>query len=114
MCYHMFSRARSSAFAEFQVPELQRTPLEELCLQVSLLATLCSWLHSWCAATRRKGMQGCIMKRVQRMPLKLLSAQVKLLQGEHVGSVRIEQFLAQAMEAPAPQAVSQVCCTAVH
>lgn len=42
VCYHMFSRARSSAFAEFQVPELQRTPLEELCLQVSLLPALCS------------------------------------------------------------------------
>lgn len=39
-----------------------------------------------------------------------LCAQVKLLQGEHVGKVRIEQFLVQAMEAPAPQAVSQVRC----
>eukprot|EP00898_Chlorokybus_atmophyticus_P000428 jgi/Chlat1/1386/Chrsp12S02051 len=38
VCYHMYSRARSKAHAEFNQPELKRTPLEELCLQVKLLA----------------------------------------------------------------------------
>ena len=36
------------------------------------------------------------------------TVQVKLLQGEHVGSIRIENFLALALEAPSPQAVTQV------
>ncbi|KAK9807916.1 hypothetical protein WJX73_001801 [Symbiochloris irregularis] len=37
VCYHLYSRARSDSLPEFQLPELQRCPLEELCLQVKLL-----------------------------------------------------------------------------
>jgi hypothetical protein len=33
VCYHLYSRARSAGLADFQVPELQRSPLDELCLQ---------------------------------------------------------------------------------
>lgn len=33
VCFHLYSRARSLGLAEFQVPELQRSPLDELCLQ---------------------------------------------------------------------------------
>ena len=36
-CYHLYSRSRSAALAQFQLPEIKRTPLEELCLQVKLL-----------------------------------------------------------------------------
>ena len=35
ICFHMYSRTRYSAFADFQEPEIKRSPLEELCLQVS-------------------------------------------------------------------------------
>lgn len=37
VCYHLFSKVRASALPDFKVPEIKRTPLEELCLQVKLL-----------------------------------------------------------------------------
>ncbi|KAK9835371.1 hypothetical protein WJX81_005267 [Elliptochloris bilobata] len=37
ICFHLYSRARSAGLSGFQVPELQRSPLDELCLQVKLL-----------------------------------------------------------------------------
>ena len=37
-CYRLYSSARLAAFADFQLPEMQRSPLEELCLQVRMLA----------------------------------------------------------------------------
>ncbi|KAL4422956.1 hypothetical protein ABPG75_009153 [Micractinium tetrahymenae] len=37
VCFHMYSRARSEALADFQLPELRRSPLDEMCLQVKLL-----------------------------------------------------------------------------
>jgi len=33
-CYRLYSSARMASFADFQLPEMQRSPLEELCLQV--------------------------------------------------------------------------------
>eukprot|EP00249_Psilotum_nudum_P020389 c27681_g1_i1 orf=52-3915(+) len=41
VCYHLFSKVRAAAMPEFQVPEIRRTPLEELCLQVKLLDPNC-------------------------------------------------------------------------
>jgi HrpA-like RNA helicase len=35
--FRLFSKARHEAMADFQLPELKRSPLEELCLQVKLL-----------------------------------------------------------------------------
>ena len=41
VCYHLYSRARSEGLPEFQTPELQRSPLDELSLQArTLLAPL--------------------------------------------------------------------------
>ena len=37
-CYRLYSSARMASFADFQLPEMQRSPLEELCLQVRMLA----------------------------------------------------------------------------
>ena len=34
VCFHIYSTGRSDSLAEFQVPELKRTPLEEVCLQI--------------------------------------------------------------------------------
>ena len=34
---HLYSRARAAALPDFALPELQRSPLDELCLQVKLL-----------------------------------------------------------------------------
>ena len=37
-CYRVYSTSRYNSFAEYQLPEMQRSPLEELCLQVRMLA----------------------------------------------------------------------------
>ncbi|XP_043228937.1 ATP-dependent DNA/RNA helicase DHX36-like, partial [Amphibalanus amphitrite] len=36
-CYHLYSRAREAALADYPVPEILRTRLEELCLQIKIL-----------------------------------------------------------------------------
>ncbi|KAF5744051.1 ATP-dependent RNA helicase DHX36-like isoform X1 [Tripterygium wilfordii] len=40
-CYHLFSKLRAASLPEFQVPEIKRMPIEELCLQVKLLDPDC-------------------------------------------------------------------------
>lgn len=35
VAFHCYSHTRSQALAELQLPELKRSPLDELCLQVS-------------------------------------------------------------------------------
>lgn len=37
VCYHLFSKTRAAALPDYQIPEIKRIPLEELCLQVKLL-----------------------------------------------------------------------------
>ncbi|GAB4819950.1 hypothetical protein N2152v2_006996 [Parachlorella kessleri] len=37
VCFHLYSRQRSEALAPFQLPEIKRSPLDEMCLQVKLL-----------------------------------------------------------------------------
>lgn len=34
ICYHLYSKARAASLPDFQIPELRRMPIEELCLQV--------------------------------------------------------------------------------
>ncbi|XP_039058827.1 DExH-box ATP-dependent RNA helicase DExH6-like isoform X2 [Hibiscus syriacus] len=41
ICYHLFSKLRASSMLDFQVPEIKRMPIEELCLQVKLLDPNC-------------------------------------------------------------------------
>lgn len=36
-CYHLYPRCVHEAFAEYQLPELLRTPLNSLCLQIKSL-----------------------------------------------------------------------------
>ena len=36
-CFHVFSKFRHDKMAEFQLPEMLRTPLEELVLQIKIL-----------------------------------------------------------------------------
>ncbi|KAG8185460.1 hypothetical protein JTE90_019719 [Oedothorax gibbosus] len=38
LCYHLYSRTRFNSFKKFQVPEILRVPIHELCLQAKLLA----------------------------------------------------------------------------
>ncbi|KAI4308138.1 hypothetical protein L6164_031242 [Bauhinia variegata] len=41
ICYHLYSKVRAASLPDFQVPELRRMPIEELCLQVKLLDPSC-------------------------------------------------------------------------
>ncbi|KAJ6851738.1 DExH-box ATP-dependent RNA helicase DExH6 [Iris pallida] len=41
ICYHMYSRTRQASLPDYQVPEIKRMPIEELCLQVKLLDPHC-------------------------------------------------------------------------
>ncbi|XP_062153351.1 DExH-box ATP-dependent RNA helicase DExH6-like isoform X2 [Alnus glutinosa] len=41
ICYHLLSKLRAASLPEFQVPEIKRIPIEELCLQVKLLDPNC-------------------------------------------------------------------------
>ncbi|KAK1388731.1 Helicase C-terminal domain-containing protein [Heracleum sosnowskyi] len=41
ICYHLYSKLRAASLPAFQVPEIKRMPIEELCLQVKLLDPKC-------------------------------------------------------------------------
>ncbi|KAL8147578.1 hypothetical protein AgCh_005047 [Apium graveolens] len=41
ICYNLYSKIRGASFSDFQVPEVKRMPLEELCLQVKILDPAC-------------------------------------------------------------------------
>ncbi|GMI67727.1 helicase in vascular tissue and tapetum [Hibiscus trionum] len=41
ICYHLYSKLRAASMLEFQVPEIKRMAIEELCLQVKLLDPEC-------------------------------------------------------------------------
>ncbi|KAL8128807.1 hypothetical protein V2J09_017962 [Rumex salicifolius] len=36
-CYHLYSKLRAVSLPDFQIPEIKRMPIEELCLQVKML-----------------------------------------------------------------------------
>ena len=41
VCYHLYSKLRAASLPDFQIPELKRMPIEELCLQVKMLDPTC-------------------------------------------------------------------------
>ncbi|KAB8472942.1 hypothetical protein FH972_025307 [Carpinus fangiana] len=41
ICYHLLSKFRAASLPDFQIPEIKRIPIEELCLQVKLLDPNC-------------------------------------------------------------------------
>ncbi|KAK7300204.1 hypothetical protein RJT34_11041 [Clitoria ternatea] len=41
ICYHLYSMIRAASLPDFQIPEIRRMPIEELCLQVKLLNPSC-------------------------------------------------------------------------
>lgn len=42
ICYHLYSKLRAASMPDFQVPEIRRIPIEELCLQVTISLPFCS------------------------------------------------------------------------
>ena len=55
VCFHLYSKTRSSGLSEYQLPELQRSPLDELSLQVMHLQTDST------AAALRIGTGACVI-----------------------------------------------------
>ncbi|KAJ4828926.1 DExH-box ATP-dependent RNA helicase DExH6 [Turnera subulata] len=45
ICYHLYSKLRAASLPDFQVPEIKRMPIEELCLQVKLIDPSCQIEH---------------------------------------------------------------------
>ncbi|KAK4492871.1 hypothetical protein RD792_000196, partial [Penstemon davidsonii] len=41
ICYHLYSKFHADSLPDFQVPEIKRMPIEELCLQVKLIDPSC-------------------------------------------------------------------------
>ncbi|XP_058107059.1 DExH-box ATP-dependent RNA helicase DExH6 isoform X2 [Magnolia sinica] len=41
ICYHLYSKTRAASLPDFQVPEIKRIPIEDLCLQVKMLNPHC-------------------------------------------------------------------------
>ncbi|KAF8412726.1 hypothetical protein HHK36_000695 [Tetracentron sinense] len=41
ICFHLYSKTRAASLLHFQVPEIKRMPIEELCLQMKLLDPNC-------------------------------------------------------------------------
>lgn len=35
-CFHLFTQLRAQSLDDYQLPEMLRTPLEELCLQIKV------------------------------------------------------------------------------
>lgn len=59
ICYHLYSKLRAASLLEFQVPEIKRTPLEELCLQVIINSNVFSsllWIISFMTLSSLKKM----------------------------------------------------------
>lgn len=47
-CFHLFTQPRAQSLDDYQLPEMLRTPLEELCLQIKVHArtrTLLNFEH---------------------------------------------------------------------
>lgn len=40
-CYHLYNGLRESLLDDYQLPEIMRTPLEELCLQIKVKDNCC-------------------------------------------------------------------------
>ncbi|KAK7304961.1 hypothetical protein VNO77_42857 [Canavalia gladiata] len=41
ICYHLYSKVQAASLPDFQVPEIKRMPIEDLCLQVKLFDPSC-------------------------------------------------------------------------
>ncbi|KAL7215628.1 hypothetical protein ACSBR1_027724 [Camellia fascicularis] len=42
ICYHLYSKLRAASMPDFQIPEIKRMPIEELCLQAKLIDPNCN------------------------------------------------------------------------
>uniref|UniRef100_A0A7N0RJX1 RNA helicase n=4 Tax=Kalanchoe fedtschenkoi TaxID=63787 RepID=A0A7N0RJX1_KALFE len=42
ICYHLFTRDREATLPSFQIPEIKRMPIEELCLQIKMMDPDCN------------------------------------------------------------------------
>ncbi|KAK3253212.1 hypothetical protein CYMTET_37524, partial [Cymbomonas tetramitiformis] len=85
-CFHLYSKTRSASLTEFQVPELKRTPLEEICLQVKLLEE-----GSSAAGAERRSLADFLERAVEPPVAKAVENAVRLLEG--IGALAPEEKL---------------------
>ncbi|KAM9841444.1 3'-5' RNA helicase YTHDC2 [Aulostomus maculatus] len=67
VCFHLFSRLRFNNMLEFQVPELLRMPLQELCLQTKLLAPSSCQVSEFLAKAPQPPPAHAIREAIQRL-----------------------------------------------
>lgn len=56
ICYHLYSKVRAASLPDFQIPEIRRMPIEDLCLQVFIIffvvaMALCKFIVKSCFAS---------------------------------------------------------------
>uniref|UniRef100_A0A1A7XDF5 RNA helicase n=1 Tax=Iconisemion striatum TaxID=60296 RepID=A0A1A7XDF5_9TELE len=67
VCFHLFSRLRFNNMQEFQVPQLLRMPLQELCLQTKLLASASCAVHEFLSRAPQPPPSHAIKSAVQML-----------------------------------------------
>ncbi|XP_068608854.1 3'-5' RNA helicase YTHDC2 [Brachionichthys hirsutus] len=95
ICFHLFSRLRFNNMLEFQVPQLLRMPLQELCLQTKLLAPCCCPVAEFLSRAPQPPPLHTIRNAVQR--LKTIDAMDEMEEltdlGYHLADLPLEPHL---------------------
>ncbi|XP_077146831.1 ATP-dependent DNA/RNA helicase DHX36 [Ranitomeya variabilis] len=92
-CYHFYNRLRESLLDDYQLPEIMRTPLEELCLQIKILKLggIASFLQKVMDAPSREAM---ILAITHLMELNALDKREELTPlGFHLAQLPVEPHI---------------------
>ncbi|KAK7276725.1 hypothetical protein RIF29_17870 [Crotalaria pallida] len=98
ICYHLYSKLRAASLPDFQIPEIRRMPIEELCLQVKLLDPSCK-----IEEFLRKTLDPPVFESIRNAILVLqdigaLSVDEKLTQlGEKLGSLPVHPLTSKML-----------------
>ncbi|MED6179768.1 hypothetical protein PIB30_003984 [Stylosanthes scabra] len=98
ICYHLYSNIRAASLPDFQIPEIRRISIEELCLQVKLLDPTCK-----IEEFLRKTLDPPVFESIRNAILVLqdigaLSTDEKLTQlGEKLGSLPVHPLTSRML-----------------
>jgi len=106
-CWHLFPRHKFNEFDEFQLPEIVRTPLEQLCLQVGFQAFTTAIGYLVCELISS-------LQLLLLLLLLLLPMQVRALHLARVGSGGIGEFLKKAPTPPSDTALNNAVYLLLH
>ncbi|XP_075124871.1 ATP-dependent DNA/RNA helicase DHX36 [Leptodactylus fuscus] len=96
-CYHLYNRLRESLLDEYQLPEIVRTPLEELCLHIKILKLggIASFLHKVMDPPSRDAM---ILAITHLMEMNALDKREELTPlGFHLARLPVEPHIGKMM-----------------